>query len=60
MRIFKNKWFMRFARKEGISDEALLEAVKQIEAGNYDANLGAGVYKQRIARMTLPHKVSHG
>ena len=51
MRIFKNKWFTRFARKEAISDNALQEAVKQIEAGNHDADLGAGVFKQRIARL---------
>jgi len=50
MRIFKNKWFARFAQKEAISDESLCEAVKQIEAGSYDADLGAGVFKQRIAR----------
>ena len=50
MRIFKNKWFARFARKESISEESLYEAVKQIEAGNFDADLGAGVFKQRIAR----------
>ena len=51
MRIFKNKWFARFARKEAISDESLHEAVKQIEAGNCDADLGAGVFKQQIARL---------
>jgi hypothetical protein len=50
MRIFKNKWFLRFARKEAISDDSLHEAVKQIEAGNYDVDLGAGVFKQRVAR----------
>jgi len=50
MRVFKSKWFTRFTRKEDISDESLHEAVKQIEAGNYDADLGAGVFKQRIAR----------
>jgi len=50
MRIFKNKWFARFARKEAIANESLREAVKLIEAGNYDADLGAGVFKQRVAR----------
>jgi len=55
MRIFKNKWFARFARKEAISDESLQEAVKRIEAGNYDADLGAGVFKQRIARPEAGH-----
>ena len=50
MRIFKNKWFARFARKEGIGDAKLREAVKDAEAGNIDADYGGGVIKQRIAR----------
>jgi hypothetical protein len=50
MRVFKNKWFARFARREAISDESLHKAVKQLEAGSYDADLGAGVFKQRVAR----------
>lgn len=48
--IFKTRWFQRFARKEGIEDEALLEAVARAEKGLIDANLGSGVIKQRIAR----------
>ena len=50
MRIFKNEWFARFAKKENISDEALCKAVKDIEKGLVDADLGGGVIKQRIAR----------
>ncbi len=50
MRIFKNKWFAKFARKEGISDEKLIQAVKDADAGNVDADYGGGVIKQRIAR----------
>ena len=50
MRIFKSKWFQRFARKEGIEDAALLEAVRRAEKGQIDADLGGGVIKQRIAR----------
>ncbi len=50
MRIFKNKWFAKFARKEGISDKALIQAVLDVEAGNIDADYGGGVIKQRIAR----------
>jgi hypothetical protein len=50
MRIFKSTWFGRFARKEMISAEALLEAVDRAEKGLIDANLGGGVIKQRIAR----------
>lgn len=50
MRIFKNAWFERFARKEKISAEALWEAVGRAEQGQIDADLGGGVIKQRIAR----------
>lgn len=50
MRIFKNKWFAKFALKEGISDAKLCEVVKNVEAGKIDANYGGGVIKQRIAR----------
>jgi hypothetical protein len=50
MRIFQNKWFARFARKNRIDDEALKSAVADIEAGNIDADLGGYVYKQRVAR----------
>lgn len=50
MRIFKNKWFVRFARKEGITDADLCEAISNAEKGLIDADLGGGVIKQRIAR----------
>jgi hypothetical protein len=50
MRIFTNAWFGRFARKEKISPDVLLEAVDRAENGLVDADLGGGVIKQRIAR----------
>jgi len=50
VRIFKSRWFQRFARKEGIADAALHEAVARAEKGRIDADLGGGVVKQRIAR----------
>ena len=50
VRIFKSKWFQRFARKEGIEDTALREAVERAEKGQIDADLGGEVLKQRIAR----------
>ena len=50
MRIFKNTRFVRFAGKEGISDNELKEAVNQLDAGQADASLGGGVYKIRVAR----------
>jgi hypothetical protein len=50
VRIFKSRWFQRFARKEGIADAALCEAVARAEKGQIDADLGGGVIKRRIAR----------
>ena len=50
MRIFKTKWFVRFARKQGIGDADLRAAVDRAVAGMIDADLGGGVIKQRIAR----------
>jgi hypothetical protein len=51
VRIFKNRWFTKFARKECISDSKLCEVVKDAEAGKVDADYGGGVIKQRIARL---------
>ena len=50
MRIFKSRWFERFARKEGIADSDLCRAIALAEGGQIDADLGGGVIKQRIAR----------
>ena len=50
MRVFKNKRFKKFARKQGISDEQLLEIVRRAELGQIDADLGNGVIKQRVER----------
>ena len=50
MRIFKTKWFVRFARDERISDNSLRQAIERAERGNVDADLGGGVIKQRVAR----------
>jgi hypothetical protein len=50
VRVFKSRWFHRFARKEGIEDSVLYEAVVRAERGQLDAELGGEVIKQRIAR----------
>jgi len=49
-RIFKNRWFVRFARKVRIEDADLCKAINDAEKGLIDADLGGGVIKQRIAR----------
>ncbi|NTA40595.1 type II toxin-antitoxin system RelE/ParE family toxin [Agrobacterium salinitolerans] len=50
MRVFKNGWFQKFARKEKISDAMLCEAIARAERGQIDADLGSGLIKQRLAR----------
>ena len=45
-----NKAFARFARKERITDQDLCKAAAEINNGEYNADLGGGVFKQRIAR----------
>ena len=50
MRLFKTKWFMRYARQERISDHSLLDAIERAERGLVDADLGGGIIKQRVAR----------
>jgi hypothetical protein len=50
MRIFKNKSFARFERKNGISDSDLCKAVLDADHGLIGADLGGGVIKQRLAR----------
>jgi len=50
VRIFRTKWFTRFARREGISDSSLLDAIARAERGLVDADLGGGLIKQRVAR----------
>jgi hypothetical protein len=50
VRIFKSRWFHRFALKEGIADLLLCDAVTRAERGQIDGALGGEVIKQRIAR----------
>lgn len=50
MRIFKNAWFERFAKKQKLDNAALRDAIQRAEQGLIDADLGGGVIKQRVAR----------
>lgn len=50
LRIYKSKWFVRFAKKERIPDAKLCEAIENAEKGLIDADYGDGLIKQRIAR----------
>ena len=50
MRIYKSREFARFARKSNISDPDLCRAMDEILRGTIDADLGGGVFKQRVRR----------
>jgi hypothetical protein len=50
MRVFKNKWFTRWARTEDVPDAALLQAAAEVVAGQVEADLGGGLFKKRVAR----------
>jgi hypothetical protein len=50
MTVYVTKEFARFARKAGLENASLMQAAQNVEAGRYDADLGGGVFKQRIAR----------
>jgi hypothetical protein len=50
LRILKNKPFVRFAQKCGITDAVPCEAIRDAERGLIAAKLGGGVIKQRVAR----------
>ncbi len=47
-RVFKTKTFDRWARKV-VNDALLLEAAHEIEQGQFEADLGGGVCKKRVA-----------
>ena len=50
MAIYKTRWFDRWARKQGVSTLSLCAAVREMADGLYDAQLGAGLFKKRVAR----------
>jgi len=50
LRVFKTKWFVRYATQENIDDDSLIEAIQRVEQGLIDANLGGCLIKVRIAR----------
>jgi len=53
----KTKHFSRWAVKAGISDKALIDAIVEIQSGLFDADLGGGIIKKRVA---LPGRGKRG
>lgn len=50
MAVYVTRVFARFARKEKIEPETLIAVARDVASGNANADLGGGVFKQRIAR----------
>lgn len=50
MTVLMTKTFARFARKAKLEDASLAKAAAAVATGEFDADLGGHVYKQRVAR----------
>jgi hypothetical protein len=50
MAVYTTRWFDRWARKQRLTTLSLCAAVREMKAGLYDADLGGGLLKKRIAR----------
>jgi hypothetical protein len=49
MHVYLPRSFQRDAKRDGITDEHCLDAIRKAEMGLIDAALGGGLIKQRIA-----------
>lgn len=69
MQIYQTKWFSRWAAKEGLTEQTIIDAVYEMQQGLIDAHLGGNVIKKRIGksgrgksagvRTVLAFKVKH-
>ena len=50
MNVFKTKWFKKWAAKNSISSEKLLDAIDNIDKNLGTVDLGSNVYKARISK----------
>jgi hypothetical protein len=50
MTVYLTRWFDRWANKQGVDAQSLCVAVREMQAGLYEADLGGGLLKKRIAR----------
>lgn len=50
MKLYKNPQFNRWAKKAGLDDADLCKAAQEMSEGLYEADLGSGLFKKRIAR----------
>jgi hypothetical protein len=50
MKLYKTPQFNRWARKNDLEDDDLCNAAWEMAKGLYEADLGGGLFKKRIAR----------
>jgi len=50
VRVFKVKRLSHWAKNEGLSDQALCMAAREVAEGKAEANLGQNLFKKRIPR----------
>jgi hypothetical protein len=50
MKLYKTPQFNRWARKNDLEDDDLCNAAREMADGLYEADLGGGLFKKRIAR----------
>ena len=50
MAVYLTRWFDRWARKQGVAVQSLCLAIREMQAGLYEADLGGGLLKKRIAQ----------
>jgi hypothetical protein len=49
IRVFKTRYFSRWMRKTDLTEKLLIGAVNEMARGLVDADLGAGLFKKRVA-----------
>lgn|SRR3990167_5579445 len=50
MRVLKYRSFHKWAKAEKLTDSNLKNAINEMSQGLFEANLGGGIYKKRVAR----------
>jgi len=50
MALCTTRWFDPWARMQGLGTQALCDAVREMSAGLYEADLGGVLFKKRLAR----------
>lgn len=51
MKVYKNKQFVRWQNKNNLTDCTIIKAIKEMESGLIDADLGGNIFKKRIAKL---------